>query len=61
MRGACDHPSLVTSSLSIDKEAIDNRLEDVKPEEPDEADELVDLLGGLGVAGGKKCEVCYVK
>ena len=59
---ACDHPSLVTASLLIDKEAIDDRpIEPNKAAEPDQADELADLLGGLGVAGGKKCEVCFVK
>ena len=55
---ACDHPSLVTSSLWVDMDAIEN-----KPglSEPDQADELADMLGGLGVVGGKTCQVCFIK
>ncbi len=51
----------MTASLSVDKEAIDDRPVETKHDEPDQADELADLLGGLGVVNGKKCEVCFVK
>ncbi|KAK4687668.1 hypothetical protein P7C73_g2453, partial [Tremellales sp. Uapishka_1] len=61
LRQACDHPSLVTASLAIDKDAIDNKPVDPKMDERDEGDELADMLGGLGVAGGKKCQVCFIE
>jgi len=40
---------------------MDDKIMGPKPDEPDQADELADLLGGLGVAGGRKCEVCFIK
>ena len=30
-------------------------------EDKDEADDLANLLGGLGVATGAKCEVCFIQ
>lgn len=58
---ACDHPSLVTSSLLVDKDAMNDKVTEPKPDEPDQADELADLLGGLRMAAGKNCEVCFIK
>jgi SNF2 family DNA or RNA helicase len=54
---ACDHPSLCATALSVDAEAIDSKDANAK-EDRDEADDLADLLGGLGVGGVRKCEVC---
>jgi hypothetical protein len=31
------------------------------PAGEEEVDELADMLGGLGVAGGIKCEICFTK
>jgi len=45
--------------LGIDKDAIDDGSVEPKISTPDQADELADMLGGLGVIGGKKCEVCF--
>ena len=56
---ACDHPSLVAHSLSEDKDALESKA--APAEEKDEADDLANLLGGLGVAGGAKCEVCFIQ
>ncbi|WVQ97656.1 hypothetical protein IAU59_004770 [Kwoniella sp. CBS 9459] len=63
LRQACVHPSLVTKSLSVDAEAIADGGTQPKEvtEAPDQADELADLLGGLGVASGKTCQMCFVK
>ncbi|OCF42130.1 hypothetical protein I317_04101 [Kwoniella heveanensis CBS 569] len=63
LRQACVHPSLVTKSLSVDAEAITDGSSQPKEvtEAPDQADELADLLGGLGVASGKTCQMCFVK
>jgi hypothetical protein len=55
---ACDHPALVTAALTIDKDAIDSISAD---NEPDQGDELADLLGGLDVAEGAKCQICFTK
>lgn len=61
---ACVHPSLVTKSLDTDVDAITDAVSkssiSAAPEK-DEADELADLLGGLGVAKGKTCQMCFVK
>lgn len=51
----------MTSSLLIDKDAIDNEPLERRLGELDQADELADLLGGLGVADGKNCDVCFTK
>ncbi|WVF70244.1 hypothetical protein IAT40_005033 [Kwoniella sp. CBS 6097] len=63
LRQACVHPSLVTKSLSVDAEAIADGTAQPKEvtEAPDQADELADLLGGLDVASGKTCQMCFVK
>ena len=62
LRQACDHPSLVTNSISMDKDAIQNENQAPDNElESDEADELADMLGGLGVDEEKKCQLCFVK
>ncbi|ODO05828.1 hypothetical protein I350_04889 [Cryptococcus amylolentus CBS 6273] len=60
LRQACVHPSLVTNSLDMG-EALE--ADDVAKAAPvkDEADELADMLGGLGVAKGKTCSICFVK
>ena len=58
---ACDHPSLVASSLLVDIDAIENKGQGPGVNETDQADELADLLGGLGVVGGKKCQVCFIR
>ncbi len=58
---ACDHPSLVTASLQVDKDAIDNKAAENREDDPDQADELADLLGGLGVDNAKACELCFKK
>ncbi|KAL7419356.1 hypothetical protein Q5752_006194 [Cryptotrichosporon argae] len=55
LRQACDHPTLVASKLATDAEALESKA----AADADEADELADMLGGLGVATGKKCEICY--
>nr|KIR45923.1 hypothetical protein I312_04893 [Cryptococcus bacillisporus CA1280] len=64
LRQACVHPSLVTKSLDTDVDAITDAVSkssiSTAPEK-DEADELADLLGGLGVAKGKTCQMCFVK
>lgn len=64
LRQACVHPSLVTKSLDTDVDAITDAVSkssiSAAPEK-DEADELADLLGGLGVAKGKTCQMCFVK
>ncbi|KAK8866127.1 hypothetical protein IAR55_001278 [Kwoniella newhampshirensis] len=62
LRQACVHPSLVTRSLSADADAITNDVS--RPpgaEKADQADQLADLLSTLGVAGGKTCQMCFVK
>ncbi len=64
MRQACDHPSLVTASLTIDKDAIDLKpaTANDEPDVEEAADDLADLLGGLGVDGSEskvpKCGIC---
>ncbi|BEJ17181.1 hypothetical protein CspHIS471_0605820 [Cutaneotrichosporon sp. HIS471] len=57
MRQACDHPSLVTKSLGVDKEALENKAGD--SESDDEADDLADMLAGMGMSGQRKCEICF--
>lgn len=54
---ACDHPSLVTKSLEVDKEALTNDA--AKDAEVDEGDALADALAGLGL-GKRKCTICLV-
>ncbi|WWC66176.1 uncharacterized protein I206_100077 [Kwoniella pini CBS 10737] len=62
LRQACVHPSLVTKSLTTDSDALgDAQTQPKEVETTDQADELADLLGGLGVAGGKTCQMCFVK
>ncbi|WWC86455.1 uncharacterized protein L201_001332 [Kwoniella dendrophila CBS 6074] len=62
LRQACVHPSLVTKSLTTDPDAIgDAETQPKEVEVTDQADELADLLGGLGVAKGKTCQMCFVK
>ncbi|WWC58824.1 uncharacterized protein I303_101368 [Kwoniella dejecticola CBS 10117] len=63
LRQACVHPSLVTKSLITDSDALSGEAQSQPKEEEktDQADELADLLGGLGVAGGKTCQMCFVK
>lgn len=62
-RIACDHPSLVTSALGMDMDAIETKEADVKGDQTDrdQADDLADLLGGLGVDKAKTCEMCFCK
>lgn len=58
---ACDHPALVTSSWTVDKDAIDNKAAEPADDQPEEdplADELANLMDGLGV-GAKKCDICF--
>ena len=52
-RTACDHPSLVTEP-NPGKDGLDT------PDE-EQVDELADMLGGLGVEGGIKCDVCFTR
>ncbi|WVR06061.1 hypothetical protein IAU60_003089 [Kwoniella sp. DSM 27419] len=64
LRQACVHPSLVTKSVATDVDAIADEAskpKEVLAEALDQADELADLLGGLGVASGKTCQMCFVK
>lgn len=56
MRQACDHPSLVASSLQTDIDAIDSRP---SAQAEEEATELADMFGGLGVGGEAKCDICF--
>lgn len=62
---ACSHPALVTKALAVDSDATTDGNSQSNPGDgstmKDEADQLADLLGGMGVAGGKACEVCFVK
>lgn len=49
----------MTKDVKADKDAIEPKAALSKGDDSDdEADELADMLGGLGVSGGKKCEVC---
>ncbi|EIW72382.1 hypothetical protein TREMEDRAFT_70705 [Tremella mesenterica DSM 1558] len=66
LRQACNHPALVTKSLSVDVDALKDSDSPPNSQKPvqvvkDEADELADLLGGVSVASGKTCAVCFVK
>ncbi|WVQ77121.1 hypothetical protein IAR50_006804 [Cryptococcus sp. DSM 104548] len=60
LRQACVHPSLVINSLDTDEALGEDIVAKAAPVK-DEADELADLLGGLGVAKGKTCAICFVK
>ncbi|WWD17666.1 hypothetical protein CI109_102107 [Kwoniella shandongensis] len=63
LRQACVHPSLVTRSLSTtDADAMtDGTSTPKEAEKTDKADELAELLGLMGVAGGKTCQMCFIK
>lgn len=54
---ACDHPSLVTKSLDVDRDALEN--EPAKEDGDKEGDDLAAMMSGLGVTGQKKCEICF--
>lgn len=51
---ACDHPILVTKP---DESAPELEA----PAQEEEVDELADMLGGMGVEGGAKCNICFTK
>lgn len=54
---ACDHPSLVTKALGVDKDALENQP--TKDSDDGEGDDLADLMSGLGMSAQKKCEICF--
>ncbi|WVQ82473.1 hypothetical protein IAT38_004602 [Cryptococcus sp. DSM 104549] len=71
LRQACVHPTLVTKSISTDADAIGatasagasrvSSSQNLVEAPKDDADDLADLLGGLGVAKGKTCQMCFIK
>lgn len=58
LRQACDHPSLVTKTLGVDKDALQNSILQ-SDESDDAADDLANMMSGLGVSSSKKCEICF--
>lgn len=59
LTSACDHPSLVTKSLNVDKDALANDIAqpNVDVQDADQADDLADALAGLGLSK-RKCDIC---
>jgi len=55
LRQACNHPSLVSKDYNTDREAIESRP---APKDGDEDEELATMFQELGVAKGKKCQLC---
>lgn len=67
LRQACNHPELVATGASRDKDALTGNLTQNGTQTPSKAkaesgnaDDLADLLGGLSVAA-KKCDVCMAE
>lgn len=54
---ACCHPSLVTVPVATDASAIESKAAESN-DLNDDGDDLANLLQGVGIDGGKKCEVC---
>ncbi|KAI0058318.1 hypothetical protein BV25DRAFT_1830155 [Artomyces pyxidatus] len=60
LRQACNHPSLVSKNYNADRDAVEPRAA-TKDDEDDDADGLASMLGGMGLSGGKKCQLCQAE
>ena len=60
LRSACNHPSLVSHDYQKDKEAVAPKAANTEKDLADDAndEELADLMGGMGLAGIKRCQMC---
>ena len=63
LRQACNHPQLVKTDLTMDKDAMLNPVQTPSKKKmagDEDIDSVADLLGGLSVAT-KRCDVCQIE